>query len=466
MELAHTATEKEGCLEIPVDEEKIASEVFFRLSFVEREYEGTVTNACDVVEALSKDSNRFAELEYGTSEFYSVTKALSSEPVVGNDGVELVLDRVWGIKDRQALPPNRAPAFFSARTEELINIAEAGFCPDKDIARRYVRVVDKCQTAMFKTSDELATCLVVAVDLGTDEKIFVPAEGEGLSVTGALTKSGHRVAHYFDAELNGYAWLAPYDRVVPVLFMVFRKVRSSALWIGISSPELNTTEVPVVDVVPLQDPSRVADFLQTLATNTKRLWAAEASGKVSVLMRRHVFLKTADFVCVTTAHPSFEVDFTACPRVACNWDTLYSETDLGMVLSLYTFASYVKTILEQHLGLRIEVLFPVNPSEWQLHCRIVSVEKQRTAEKAKYMSVEKMICDLAEGRLCRGYNTVQRIDTGYAPPPPSTCNPLCTRQCEVDSNGINITLYRYFVRLYPNTFNQYWFGDEPSFLPS
>ena len=471
----------------PSTQGEIVQDVCFRLFFVEREYEGVVTNACDVSEALGKDSEKFVELENGTDAFYKMAKSIGSTPVVDRDGIQLILDRVWEINGHKK-GPDLTRGYFSGKTEDLISLADEGFHSDIEqsqsqsikedkkvgskVKGKYTRVVDTCQVAMLKTSDEVATCLVVGMCLDPGKRVFVPAEGEGRCPLGAFTKSGCETAHYYDPELCGYARYVPCRRVVPLYFLLFRKVRSSALWLGISSPEFNGAEKPVIAAVPLRDSSGALRFLQALVQNTRRLWAAEAAaGGRAVLLRRKVFLKTADFVCVTTARPDFEIDLTACPRTECNWDTLRGLPDVCMVLSLYKFAAYVKRTLERLTGTRVEVLFPTNPSEWQLHCRVVCVEKTPPEEeeggkeegegerRRKYLSVEKVVMDVATGRLCTGYSSVQKIDTKYTPPPPSSCDIRATRQCEISSGGINISLCEYFVQQYPNAFNPYWYGE-------
>lgn len=493
--LSSSASSSAFSSNITSSQEEIARDICFRLSFVKREYEGIVTNACDVSDALGRDTKKFVELGYGTSEFYTVARSTGSAPVIDRDGVHLVLDRVWEIKGYRT-DSGLTKGYFSSKTEDLISLADEGFYPDPElpsqssssssspttndgnepskVKQRYTRIIDTCQVAMLKTSDEVATCLIVGVRLDPNKRVFIPSEGEGRHPLAAFARSGCETAHYYDPDLGGYARYVPCGRVVPLFFMLFRKVRSSALWLGISNPELNSAEKPVIDAVPLRDSSGAIRFLQALVQNTRKLWAAEASASKAVLMRRKVFLKTADFVCVTTAHPDFEIDFTACPRAQCNWDTLGSPSDVYMVMTLYTFAVYVKRMLEMLTGTRVEILFPPNPSEWQLHCRIVCVDKMSPEEERrkskerttgawcggrKYLSVEKVIMDVAEGRLCAGYSSVQKIDTKYMPPPPSSCDILSTRQCEISSGGINISLCEYFVQQYPNAFNSYWYGE-------
>lgn len=397
-------------------QEEIARDVCFRLSFVEKEYEGMVTNACDVADALGRDAEKFRELKHGTSEFYGVAKHLGSAPIVDRDGVRLLLDRVWGIAGQEANRSNSATCFFSTpSTEDLISIADEGFCSQDEgrAGQRYIRVIDTCQVAMLRTSDELSTCLVVDVNLDPGKRVFVPSEGEGHCPLGAFARSGCESAHYYDSELRGCVRLVPQNRVAPLYFLLFRKVRSSGLWLGISSAEFNTTELPVVDAVPVKDPSPALLFLRTLAQNTRKLWDVEARGDKAVLMKRKVFLKTEDFVCVTTAHPDFEIDFTLCPRTQRNWDTLSSGDGVEAVLTLYTFATYVKALLEKLLKTRVDVLFPLNPSEWQLHCRVVCATAAGTHSKEKkFLSVEKVVSDVAMGRLCGGYSTTPCVDTG------------------------------------------------------
>lgn len=467
-------------------QEEIARDVCFKLSFVKREYEGIVTNVCDISDAFSKDKKKFRELEYGTPEFYRMARSIGNTTTVDRDGTCLILDRAWVIIGHD-LDENTVLGFYSAKTEDLISIADEGFDPQTEVMQennveygngqlysttntfsttkqRYTRIIDSCQVAMAKTSDDLATCIVVGISLDPTKRVFTPSDGEGYYPLGAFARSGCESAHYYDPELCGYARFIPCNKAVPLYFMLFRKVRSSSLWLGISNTEFNTTEKPVIDSIPLKDTANALSFLRTLVQNTKKLWNVEDKEHKAVVMKRKVFLKTADFICVSTTHPEFEVDFTACPRTQCNWDTLCSSVDISIILTLYTFATYVKTLLEKLLGMHMEIMFPLNPGDWQLHCRIVCAKKMRprtNGMKRKFLSVEKVISDVAEGRLCKGYNTIQRIDTKNMPPPPASCDILSTRQCEISSDGINVTMCEHFSQQYPVAFNQYWFGEDP-----
>ena len=365
--------------------------------------------------------------------------------------------------------------FHSSKLSNLIGIAKEGFQVNtsevsistgkKEMLGRLVYTADLCRNAI-KYSDEFTFCLVVTIFAG---RVWETKEAmENMTVT-KLRGSSFDTIHAIKVSLRGDMRAAPPERILPRQLLMFRKVRRPDLWTYIhyglsasaasaaaaptpnptstaSSSPLTTTilqlkeynrqqkrqqrqqlqqqqqqqqqpqqqqqqrQLPLPPVCPA-----VKKFVNKLINDTRIFWNA----KLKNMWKGNPFdpvlaLQTRDHVCFSSRNPASVVHLIAAPRARVRWSDMGPQSTI-VVTKLYAFAVFVRAELQRVPQCPLlSILFPVCPSQDQLHCHILARSdmnaRNMNLKYDNFVSAEVFIYNLAAGKYSDSWYSSKGVD--------------------------------------------------------
>ena len=269
-----------------------------------------------------------------------------------------------------------------------------------------------------------------------------------------------KVTYGYSAKHNKAAFCASQGSMRPLLLVLFRKVRKSDLWVTTRNNEVLAAPAPIpVIPYPTTDDSTVASTRMFFEKLQQKSTDFCNNRNVVMYMIPKTICVTEKFICLSSRAPREKLDLIVASRSPLNWDTL-SQKDKGEIIGLYTFAHYVRSVIRDLnvCMLNMEVLFPIDPAQWLVHCHVMACDAHSETRK-QFLSIDEFLERLNNGEVGRdsGYKVRAEYDLGSSVPAP---NPDTTKTPDEQKAD----LWDYLLTQNNGFYPQYWYGgsgDEP-----
>lgn len=408
-------------------------------------HDGVPTSYIDILCEMKCNNDIFHEIDPDSPCFGAILTHYFSGSAHVRAKTNVCVDRVYKIgADSDSIPNKDMPFGFYSNSnfKKLISYARGNLQPKEQIIFQAT-----CSEAL-RPIKGYQYCLIVGYSASDVHEGDVPP------------KKVPKVTYGYYKESRRAAFCATPSSVKPLLLVLFRKVRKSDLWMTTRNNEVLEAPAPIPTIpYPTTDESTYKStsmFFNKLLEKSNDFCTSK---NVEMYMIPKTICVTDKFVCISSRAPREMLDFIIAPRSPLNWDTL-SQKNAGEIIGLYAFAHYVRGVIrELKVCMKnMEILFPIDPSQWLVHCHIMSCDANSDKRK-QFLSIDEFLERLNSGEIGResGYRVRAEYDLGYCVPPPKPDSTKTPAEQKADLCDYLLTQNNAF---YP----QYWHGgsgDEP-----